>query len=76
MLVSSPNDVTKFQKDAFTEDIQCQICSELFIIEFQLMVISKQFRCFIKFHRQILPCHSHLHIETLTQWLSLCEPDC
>lgn len=77
MLLSSPNDVTKFQKDAFTENIQCQKCPELFIIKFQLMkFISKQSRCFNKFHHQNLPCHSCLSIETLTQWLSLCVPDC
>ena len=77
MLLSSPNDVSKFQKDAITGYIQCQMCPELFIIRFQLMqVLSKQSRCFIKFHHQNLPCHSHLSIETLTQWLSLCVPDC
>lgn len=41
-----------------------------------MQVLSKQSRCFIKFHHQNLPCHSHLSIETLTQWLSLCVPDC
>ena len=71
MLLPSPNDVTEFQKGAFTGDTQWHIWLGQFITEFQVMkILGKWSRCLIKLHH-----HSHRRMETLTQWLSLCASD-